>query len=58
LKDAGITIMTAHHCETAANIQEKEFEEIIDRAKEDRKPITYASVEKEIKQKKRVSLGR
>ena len=51
LATAGLTKSVAHRCEKIANIPEEKFEEVIEKAKAEKKPITYADVEKAVKQK-------
>lgn len=46
LKDAGIEKTLASRCEKIAKIPEIKFEQVIAEAKENKKPVTYADVEK------------
>lgn len=60
LAQAGISTSTANRCEKVAEIPEEEFEQVIEQAKEENKPVTYADVEKKtvrkIKEKKNKAL--
>ena len=48
LKKSGTTVQKANRCEKVFNVPSEEFEEVIEKAKEENTPITYAQVEKEV----------
>ena len=53
LKAAGISTQDASRCEKLLDIDESEFEDVIIKAKEDKKPITVTDVEKVVNKKQR-----
>ena len=51
ISQAGLSTSVANRCEKIAKVPEKQFEEVVSKAKEGHKPVTYADVEQAVKKK-------